>query len=151
MMTSTSALAGTTMRATPTLRGHIQIMRIDHWFKNVFVLPGIIAAIGVDASRRPAAWLRIVLVGMLSICLVASSNYVINEVLDAPSDRSHPVKRNRPVPSGQREHAAGLRPVDCAARRSGSASARWYRRPFAITVVDPVGHGLRLQHPADSQ
>ena len=25
---------------------------------------------------------------------------MINEVLDAPSDRSHPVKRNRPVPSG---------------------------------------------------
>src|SRR4029079_14980866 len=36
-----------------------------------------------------------------SICLVASSNYVINEVLDAPSDLSHPVKRNRPVPSGR--------------------------------------------------
>jgi 4-hydroxybenzoate polyprenyltransferase len=37
---------------------------------------------------------------MISICLVASSNYVLNEVLDAPSDRSHPVNRQRPVPSG---------------------------------------------------
>jgi 4-hydroxybenzoate polyprenyltransferase len=42
---------------------------------------------------------RIVL-GLLSVCLVASSNYVINEVLDAPSDRAHPVKHARPVPSG---------------------------------------------------
>jgi 4-hydroxybenzoate polyprenyltransferase len=33
-------------------------------------------------------------------CLVASSNYVINEILDAPTDRSHPVKRERPIPSG---------------------------------------------------
>jgi 4-hydroxybenzoate polyprenyltransferase len=32
---------------------------------------------------------------------VASSNYVINEVLDARHDRHHPVKRNRPIPSGQ--------------------------------------------------
>jgi 4-hydroxybenzoate polyprenyltransferase len=84
--------------ARPTLRGHVQIMRIDHWFKNVFVLPGIIAALGVDAATE-GLWSRFVF-GMISICLVASSNYVINEVLDAPSDRSHPIKRKRPVPSG---------------------------------------------------
>jgi 4-hydroxybenzoate polyprenyltransferase len=34
-------------------------------------------------------------------CVVASSNYVLNEILDAPTDRAHPVKRHRPVPSGQ--------------------------------------------------
>jgi 4-hydroxybenzoate polyprenyltransferase len=100
-MPSTSVLAGPAVRATPTLRGHLQIMRIDHWFKNVFVLPGLIAAIGVDGSWTASGlWSRFV-IGMVSICLVASSNYVINEVLDAPSDRSHPVKRNRPVPSGR--------------------------------------------------
>jgi 4-hydroxybenzoate polyprenyltransferase len=42
-----------------------------------------------------------VAIGFASICLVASSNYVINEVLDAPSDLSHPLKRARPLPSGQ--------------------------------------------------
>ncbi|MEO6576521.1 MAG: UbiA prenyltransferase family protein [Polyangiaceae bacterium] len=84
----------------PTLRGHLAIARVDHWFKNVFVLPGIVAAIGSDPGHIASGlWLRILL-GMASICLVASSNYVINEVLDAPSDRFHPIKRNRPVPSG---------------------------------------------------
>jgi 4-hydroxybenzoate polyprenyltransferase len=39
--------------------------------------------------------------GVASICLVASSNYVVNEVLDAPSDLSHPIKFARPVPSGR--------------------------------------------------
>jgi 4-hydroxybenzoate polyprenyltransferase len=92
--------AATAITVRPTLRGHIQICRIDHWFKNVFVLPGIIAAIGVNAANaNDGLWVRIVL-GMISICLVASSNYVINEVLDAPSDLSHPVKRNRPTPAG---------------------------------------------------
>src|SRR5688572_26010039 len=101
MNTQTSTLTATTpITVRPTLRGHIQICRIDHWFKNVFVLPGIIAAIGVNAATgTDGLWLRIVL-GMMSICLVASSNYVINEVLDAPSDLSHPVKRNRPTPAG---------------------------------------------------
>ncbi len=87
--------------ARPTLRGHIAIARIDHWVKNVFILPGIVAAIGSDgANLAPGFAMRAVL-GFASICLVASSNYVINEVLDAPSDLSHPLKRSRPVPSGK--------------------------------------------------
>jgi 4-hydroxybenzoate polyprenyltransferase len=88
------------VRVRPTLAGHVRIARIDHWFKNVFVFPGIIAAIGVDPSGAGSGlWMRI-LIGLVSVCLVASSNYVINEVLDAPSDRAHPVKRNRPTPAG---------------------------------------------------
>ena len=34
-------------------------------------------------------------------CLVASSNYVLNELLDGPNDLLHPEKRQRPVPSGR--------------------------------------------------
>jgi 4-hydroxybenzoate polyprenyltransferase len=37
---------------------------------------------------------------VLATCLIASSNYVLNELLDAPYDRFHPVKKHRPVPSG---------------------------------------------------
>jgi 4-hydroxybenzoate polyprenyltransferase len=36
----------------------------------------------------------------LATCLVASSNYVLNEILDGPTDRLHPKKRFRPVPAG---------------------------------------------------
>jgi len=87
--------------ARPELRAHVEIARIDHWFKNVFVFPGIVAAWGIDPAHLARnIWARMA-AGLLSVCLVASSNYVINEVLDAPSDRSHPVKRNRPVPSGR--------------------------------------------------
>jgi decaprenyl-phosphate phosphoribosyltransferase len=83
----------------PTLRGHVRIARVDHWFKNVFVFPGMVAAIGINGSFDSGLWARMA-VGLLSICLVASSNYVLNEVLDAPSDLSHPVKSRRPVPAG---------------------------------------------------
>ena len=37
---------------------------------------------------------------VVATCLVASSNYVLNELLDGPRDRSHPEKRHRPVPPG---------------------------------------------------
>lgn len=85
----------------PTVRGHIAIARIDHWVKNVFILPGIVAALGSDAGHVSPGFMMRVVLGFASICLVASSNYVINEVLDAPSDLAHPLKRSRPVPSGQ--------------------------------------------------
>ena len=86
----------------PTIRGHWQIARADHWVKNVFVLPGIAVALAIDPARlTDAALMWKIPLGLLAVCLIASSNYVINEVLDAPFDRLHPTKFRRPVPSGQ--------------------------------------------------
>lgn len=87
--------------AKPTLRGHWRIMRVDHWFKNIFVIPGIIAACGLDAIPLTNVPTVNIIMGLASICLVASSNYVLNELLDAPYDREHPTKCQRPVPRGE--------------------------------------------------
>jgi 4-hydroxybenzoate polyprenyltransferase len=86
------------------IRGLIAIARVDHWFKNVFVLPGVVVALGFAPLSRNAAalehfFIRLVL-ALLAVCLVASSNYVLNEVIDAPFDRYHPEKSRRPVPLG---------------------------------------------------
>jgi 4-hydroxybenzoate polyprenyltransferase len=81
-------------------RAHLRICRIDHWFKNVFVLPGIIVAIGIAGDIDYSDFWWHLVVGLLAVCLVASSNYVINELMDAPYDVHHPTKRFRPVPSG---------------------------------------------------
>ncbi len=100
-MTSESSDISSETRTGGGIGGYVAIARIDHWFKNVFVLPGVVAALGLDPSLLgPDVVWRLAL-GLVSICLVASSNYVINEVLDAPRDRHHPIKKNRPVPSGQ--------------------------------------------------
>jgi 4-hydroxybenzoate polyprenyltransferase len=82
------------------IKPYIRISRPDHWFKNVFVVPGIVLAIFDD--RNLLGWRMIpnIVLAMVSICLVASSNYVINEILDATMDKQHPVKRARPIPSG---------------------------------------------------
>ncbi len=86
---------------TPTLQGHLEIARFDHWFKNAFVIPGVFAALLLSPDYQGAELVWRVVVGLLAIGLVASSNYVINEVLDAPYDRQHPVKCHRPVPAGR--------------------------------------------------
>lgn len=85
----------------PSLWGHLQIARFDHWIKNVFVLPGIVVALSMDHSRVSAELWKTVPLGLLAVGLIASSNYTLNELLDAPHDREHPTKRFRPVPSGR--------------------------------------------------
>lgn len=86
---------------TDRVRAHVAIARLDHWIKNVFVLPGLIIPLSVDPPPFDVQLLVRVLVGFLSIGLIASSNYVINEVLDGPLDKLHPIKKYRPVPSGR--------------------------------------------------
>jgi decaprenyl-phosphate phosphoribosyltransferase len=80
---------------------YIQIARIDHWFKNSFMLLGVVLAVFYEP--RVAAWTSLwpLAVAVLATCLVASSNYTINELLDGPNDILHPEKRFRPVPSGR--------------------------------------------------
>lgn len=102
-MTDSHSVNGSMSEAThrPSLLGHLQIARTDHWVKNVFVLPGVVVAIAAQPSSWSLSLLQPLLVGLLSTCLIASSNYTLNEILDAPFDRLHAKKRARPVPSGR--------------------------------------------------
>ena len=88
-------------RASAGIRPYIQIARIDHWFKNAFMLLGVILAVFYqpEVARWSSLWP--LAIAVLATCLVASSNYVLNELLDGPNDRLHPEKRHRPVPSGR--------------------------------------------------
>lgn len=86
---------------SPCLRGHLAILRADHWVKNVFVLPGVLVAMAFGHVAPSLSIAVNLVVGLVAICIVASSYYTLNEVLDAPFDRGHPIKSKRPVPSGQ--------------------------------------------------
>jgi decaprenyl-phosphate phosphoribosyltransferase len=83
------------------IKGHIQIARFDHWVKNVFVLPGIVIPLTFEPFNWSFSLLWRITIGILSLGLVASSNYVINELMDAPFDRFHPSKSSRPVVQGR--------------------------------------------------
>jgi 4-hydroxybenzoate polyprenyltransferase len=83
------------------IRAHVAIARVDHWIKNVFVLPGIVIPISVSGLPSDPSFLKRLLIGLAGVSLITSSNYVINEVLDGPLDKLHPTKKNRPVPSGR--------------------------------------------------
>ncbi len=79
------------------LRSHASLLRLDHSVKQIFVLPGIVIAASIAGATLNSALALRSLLGLLSVVAVASSNYVLNELLDAPFDRLHPVKRMRPA------------------------------------------------------
>lgn len=80
---------------------HFQIMRLDHSIKNIFVIPGIVVPLSVLGRSAFSLHLaRNIVVGFVAVTLVACSNYVLNELLDAPFDRLHPTKKNRPAAQG---------------------------------------------------
>jgi 4-hydroxybenzoate polyprenyltransferase len=81
------------------LSPYLQITRPDHWFKNVFMVPGLAVAL-LLAPWRAAASIGPFLLGVIAACLAASANYVINEYIDRDFDKLHPVKKGRPSAAG---------------------------------------------------
>jgi decaprenyl-phosphate phosphoribosyltransferase len=75
----------------------IQAIRVRQWHKNALVLAPLLPA--GDALR--GADLRGVVLAFAGFCLVSSSIYLINDARDVDTDRAHPVKRLRPIASGQ--------------------------------------------------
>jgi len=81
------------------MKSYVRMARPDHWVKNLAVLPGTFAAVILLRTPLPALLMPLLL-GLASVCLVSSANYVLNEWLDAPFDKLHPVKRSRPSVTG---------------------------------------------------
>ena len=74
----------------------VSMLRPLHWSKNAFVFAPFLfteAAQNVDNFLRTGACFG-------QFCLAASAIYVLNDLLDASADRSHPRKKNRPIASG---------------------------------------------------
>ena len=80
---------------TANLKDYLSLARIDHWFKNVFMLPGVLFAFIYFKPTIDIYLFINFVVGVLSTCFIASANYVINEWIDAEFDQFHPVKKHR--------------------------------------------------------
>jgi len=75
----------------------IKTLRPKQWTKNLFIF----AALVFDLKLFQAAPLLRTVAGFVLFCLLSSTIYLINDLVDIERDRQHPVKRNRPLASGQ--------------------------------------------------
>ena len=74
---------------------YLTALRPQQWLKNLLIFVPLIASHDLSAQSWRAAFFA-----FIAFCMVASSAYVLNDLLDLGADREHPRKRNRPLASG---------------------------------------------------
>jgi 4-hydroxybenzoate polyprenyltransferase len=86
------------MPASSSLSGLLLLMRPAEWSKSLgnMVLAAIIASFVLSAHLSVALFIA----GFVSIAILWSGLYALNDYTDWRKDAMHPVKKNRPIPSG---------------------------------------------------
>ncbi len=82
----------------------IRLLRVKQWIKNLFVfIPLVFSFSFVTISKDINVLLCFIL-----FCVVSSIIYIVNDLIDKDKDRLHPVKRYRPLASGEISPKAAL-------------------------------------------
>ena len=75
----------------------IRLMRPYQWVKNTFVLTGLI----FGHVWHDPIYLTQAFFAFTAFCLISSTVYILNDIIDIEQDRHHPSKCKRPLPSGK--------------------------------------------------
>ncbi len=79
------------------LKDFMKLVRIKHYVKNLFIfLPTFFGLKFLDINI-----LEKNLIAFFAFCLVSSSIYILNDIVDIKNDKKHPEKKNRPLASGK--------------------------------------------------
>jgi len=79
----------------PAIQNYLESLRVHQWAKNILLFAPMFAAHAVTPSN-----IGILLLAFLSFSLTASAVYLVNDLVDLPSDRDHTIKRSRPFARG---------------------------------------------------
>ena len=75
----------------------IKLARPKQWLKNFFVFAPLLFSKHIFDPSYVINSLE----AFFTFCLISSSVYIINDILDVESDRAHPKKKFRPIASGE--------------------------------------------------
>lgn len=127
------------------LSGLISSMRPRQWPKNGFVF---VALLFDRKILDPASVLAVVSAFVL-LCLMSGAVYLMNDLADIESDRQHPTKKNRPLPSGRlNPRVAGVAAVLLAVV---SLVAGYFLAPplaliLSLYLLSQIAYTFRLKH-----
>ncbi len=148
--------AQTAVVSKSVLRGLVKTIRPHQWVKNLFVLAPMFfhKDVFLTTVAGPALNLRVTgraLVATAVFCLLAGAIYTINDLADVEADRIHPVKRERPIASGQvPESLAKMMAVALVLSSIGAAFALDWRVGLvaAIYFVKDIAYTFKLKQVA---
>ena len=119
-------------------------MRPYQWGKNLLVfLPLLTSHRLFDLPLFGRAAL-----GALAFCLCASSVYLLNDLLDLPSDRAHKTKRDRPLAAGRLSSIAALCAIPVLLAASAALAALLPAKFFltlGVYYALTLAYSLRLR------
>ncbi len=128
---------------TPTARPYVLALRPHQWMKNLLVFLPMLAAHRLDAATVLTAILAFV-----CFSLVASSVYLLNDLLDLSADRAHPRKCKRPFASGSVPIAHGTL-MAIGLFLGGCAIGLWVGPGFLLVMLGyfalTLGYSLHLK------
>ena len=75
----------------------LNLLRARQWYKNIVVFIPIVFAKAFFIQGK----LENAVIAFISLCLISSCNYIINDIKDIEADRKHPEKRHRALASGR--------------------------------------------------
>ncbi|MBU0591883.1 decaprenyl-phosphate phosphoribosyltransferase [Candidatus Micrarchaeota archaeon] len=78
------------------IRELISTIRPKQWYKNLVVF----VAIFFSGNIFNLPMLEQVIIGFVSLCIISSASYILNDIVDAKADRCHDKKKLRPIASG---------------------------------------------------
>ncbi|RZA36200.1 MAG: UbiA family prenyltransferase [Lysobacteraceae bacterium] len=142
-----TTVGGIIARPRPGLGTWIKAARIHQWLKNLLVFVPLLASHRfVEAAAVGNAALA-----FLAFSLCASGVYLLNDLLDLPSDRLHPRKRDRPFAAGRLPLAQGML-AGAALTLAGLLVAVLVNPLFlamlAVYYVATLAYSLRLKQVA---
>jgi 4-hydroxybenzoate polyprenyltransferase len=79
-----------------SIRSVFVTLRPQQWVKNFVLFAGLVFSQNLSNSDMVLK----TIFGFALFCLLSSSVYVLNDILDIESDRKHPLKSNRPIARG---------------------------------------------------
>lgn len=127
----------------PCKRDYLKALRPHQWLKNILIFLPMLAGHQLDGAT---AWYSFL--AFIAFSLIASSVYVVNDLLDLNADRAHPRKRLRPFASGVVPIAHGSF-LALAALLSGVVIAAFLGLQFLLTLgayyVLTTAYSLRLK------
>ena len=79
------------------IKDYLRLIRSNHWIKNLFCFSGLV--FGTISNYND--FLLPSFATFICFCFASSSVYILNDILDKEADLNHPIKKLRPIASGE--------------------------------------------------